>query len=782
MTGARYWPVAIWLGGLLACLFVIVHTVFTTDLSAFLPRAPAPTEKVLVEQLREGVVSRIILMGIEGAPQSALAALSRNFSGRLRQNRNFTAINNGEDVHQKNDQAFLWNNRYLLSDQVTTDHFSEQGLRRALEASLDLLNSDAAPLVKIYLTSDPTGEMLHLFDAAQATAQPQKKDGVWFAPAANRALVVAQIVANPSDVDAQQTDLAVIAKAFTAAQQQTDGAYKGRLVTSGPVVFSVGIRDRIKRDAERFSLLATLLVTAILLAVYRSPRILLFGLMPVVSGAIAGIAAVSLAFGTVHGITLGFGVTLIGEAVDYPIYLFTQTAPGTSPETTLPRIWPTLRLGVLTSICGFGALLFSSFAGLAQLGAFSIAGLVTAICVTRWVIPLLLQQSFRAPRPIAIGQQLRNLIGVARKLRWAVLILSVAALLFLVFHNGALWDDELASLSPLSNAEKTADQQLRNQLGAPDAGYLVVVNRPTQEGALAASETVGAALQRLMAQHVLAGFESPSTYWPSNATQVKRRAAIPERAALEQRLQEAMRGMPFRPDLFAPFLDQASAARTQRLIRHQDLANTSFGEIADTLLARRDASWQAILPLRGVRDPNRLAQEIGAVPVPGIVFLNIKQASDTLYRTYRQQSLLLSFFGVLAIFAFLGVSLKQARRVIRVVLPLAAAVLFTSTLLVVTGQKLSIFHLIGLLLTVAVGSNYSLFFEGQSSGDESYTWVIASLVLANLCTIAGFGVLSFSGIPVLHGIGMTVAIGAILSLIFSAIFSRRPNGAKDARP
>ncbi|MGT2490864.1 hypothetical protein ACU4GD_10890 [Cupriavidus basilensis] len=30
--------------------------------------------------------------------------------------------------------------------------------------------------------------------------------------------------------------------------------------------------------------------------------------------------------GMVHGLTLGFGTTLIGEAVDYSIYLFVQSA------------------------------------------------------------------------------------------------------------------------------------------------------------------------------------------------------------------------------------------------------------------------------------------------------------------------------------------------------------------------------------------------------------------------------------------------------------------------
>ncbi len=48
-------------------------------------------------------------------------------------------------------------------------------------------------------------------------------------------------------------------------------------------------------------------------------------LLPVASGALVGIAAVALGFGAVHGITLGFGITLIGESVDYSIYFFVQS-------------------------------------------------------------------------------------------------------------------------------------------------------------------------------------------------------------------------------------------------------------------------------------------------------------------------------------------------------------------------------------------------------------------------------------------------------------------------
>jgi predicted exporter len=49
--------------------------------------------------------------------------------------------------------------------------------------------------------------------------------------------------------------------------------------------------------------------------------------------------------------------------------------------------------------------------------------------------------------------------------------------------------------------------------------------------------------------------------------------------------------------------------------------------------------------------------------------------------------------------------------------------------------------------------------------------VLASLLLANACTVAGFGVLALSGTPVLHDLGLPVAIGTFLSLLFATIIS-----------
>jgi predicted exporter len=772
--------IALWIVALLICSAVIMRTAFSTDMSAFLPRSPRPAQQILVDQLREGVVSHLILLAIEGAPPDTLAALSRSMADDLRADTAFGVVSNGDPAAFERDRDLLWRNRYLLSDAVTPSHFTPAALQAALEADVQLLGSDMGMFAKGSLAADPTGEMLRLVSAFGAQAHPAMHDGVWVSPNQDRALLMVQTVAAGFDIDAQEHALQRIETAFATARQRGSAADRSiganaRLLETGPPVFAVRTRAHMKADVTRFSLIAAGLVAAILLFAYRSVRVLMLALLPVLSGVIAGIASVSLAFGFVHGITLGFGVTLIGEAVDYAIYLLTQTAPGAVSAATIPRIWPTLRLGMLTSICGFSAMLLSSFTGFAQLGLFTITGLIAALAATRWVLPVLSPRGSATTSSLLFATPMLALIRAAAPLRFVVLGCVIAAGIGLLFHHGGYWDDELASMSPLSTAEQSLDNQLRREIGAPDVRYLLVMQAPDRETALAASERVAARLDPLIARGTIGGFDAPGFWLPSLDTQRARREALPDATTLAASLAQAIDGTPFRPDTFAPFLTDVEAARHQPLLQRGDLKGTSLALRVDSLLVEAGEGWLAMLPLRGVANPQAVAAAVAGFDMSGLVFIDLKAESDLLLGSYLHEALNLSFAGSVAIVILLSISLRSLRRTLAVVLPLAAAVICTAALLLTLSGRLSIFNLFGLLLVAAVGSNYCLFFERRLPGTDELgqTRVLASLVLADLCTVIGFGILSFSSIPVLRGIGLTVAIGACLSLLFGAILSAR---------
>src|SRR5476649_1250585 len=93
---SRWIAIAAWLLGVAICGLVIARTTFTADLSAFLPQSPTKEQQVLLDQLRDGVVSHLILIGIEGGDAPTHAALSKETARRLRSDPGFATINNGD--------------------------------------------------------------------------------------------------------------------------------------------------------------------------------------------------------------------------------------------------------------------------------------------------------------------------------------------------------------------------------------------------------------------------------------------------------------------------------------------------------------------------------------------------------------------------------------------------------------------------------------------------------------------------------------------------------------
>jgi len=794
LPGARL-ALALWLVALLACAAVISRTSFTADLSAFLPRLPSAEQQLLVSQLRDGLVSRLILVGIEGGDADGRAAVSRAMAAQLRRDPRFTAIQNGEPLNQDADRKYVYGHRYLLSPTVTPERFSEHGLARAVNDSFELLASSAGLFTKALLPRDPTGEVAAMLTQLDAGQRPPLHAGAWASRDGKRAVLLAQSAAAGSDTDAQAQAIGAIRDAFASAA--ANGPYQ--LAMTGPGVFSVKSRDTIRHDVERLSTIGVAIIVTLLLVVYRSVPLLVLGLVPVISGALAGIAAVSLGFGgTVHGLTLGFGTTLIGEAVDYSIYLFVQSAQYTrngqrDNRAWLGGFWPTVRLGVLTSVCGFASLLLSGFPGLAQLGLYSIAGLATAALVTRFVLPQLVPATLHLRDVTPLGRRLAWLADRARRLRWLVLLLVVAASAVLATHRGTLWGRELAALSPVPASEQDLDASLRADLGAPDVRFLVVLSGPDQESVLQGAERVAHELDPLVAQNFIGGYESPARYLPSDATQRARQASLPPPAELAQRLRAAVASQPVRADLFAPFLAEAEQARTGPLLRREDLRGTSMALAVDALLTQRDGRWSATLPLRAPATANAahagdgvdsaaVRAAVARADVPDTLFVDLKGESDRLYAGYLREALLLSLAGLLAIVALLAITLRSPRRVAATVLPLAAAAVVVLGGLAALGQPLTLLHLVGLLLLVAVGSNYALFFNGAAAGQPGAAnspHTLVSLLLANLTTVAAFGLLALSSLPLLRAFGLTVGPGAILALWFSAILAR-PAAAPNA--
>ena len=756
MTGSERprLAVAIWIAVLALSAWQLARTRVIADLGAFLPPSATPTQQLLLEQMSSGVASRILLIAIGGAPEERLAAASVSLATGLRASGLFASVQNGGDDGLRADREAFMNYRYVLSPAVAPERFSAPELRKALEAALSELATQPGSAMRAVLPRDPTGELRRIFERLPATA-PAKRDGVWFSADGTRALLVAETVAGGFDAVAQE-------KAIKTIQESVPNLH---VEISGPGAFAAASRAAIEREAWLLSLVSGTLILLLMLHIYRRPRIVALCFVPVASGIAIGTATVSLAFGNVHAITLGFGATLIGEAVDYPSYACLNAAPGETLRRALERIWPTLRLAVLTTVLGGLTMLLSSFAGLAQLGLLTMSGVLAAGIVTREVVPVLAGPLPVTTQPRLVSISVEKLLVNVRRFAPVVWVLAVAAVVGLYLHKEKLWEDDLQAMNPVPEHLKAADRELRRELGAPDVRHLLVLRGENREMALERAEALEGKLDELVRRGAIRGYDLATRYVPSQAAQQRRLAALPESPRLRKNLDEALHGLPFQRGVFEPFLREVEESRRRGPLDDDALRGTVLGLKFQSLVSQSGNDWVVLVPLYGVADSKSLAGEVAV--------LDLKAESEQLLAGYRLEALRLSALGMGAIVLALALGLRRARSVLQVALPVALGLLLTAAVLQLAGQRLTVFHLIAMLLVMGIGLNYSLFFDRPEEDATARRRTLFALLVTCATTVLAFGTLAWSSNPVLHAIGFTVTVGALMAFAASAALARR---------
>ena len=770
-----------WLLGVLVCGVIVARAIIVTDITAFLPGPATREQAMLAEQLRDGVASRVILIGIEAQTTEraeaavaqrteAAAQRSQQIAATLRADPRFAFVANGDAALFAAERDRLFDARYLLSAQVSPQRFTVEGLRQAAAELEALLRSSAAPLVKPTAARDLTGELLSIAAALKPARAPVSAHGVWFDSAGRTALLLATTRAPGFDVDAQAEAVAAIRAAFSVASATGDAASTSQLQLhlTGPGVFAVESRRAIQQDARRLTLIATVAVSLLLLLVLRSPRFLLWAALPTATGALAGLAAVSVAFGSIHGITLGFGLTLIGEAVDYAVYVQVQRQRGDNRY-----LWKGLWLAVLTSSAGFVAMMLSGFAGLMQLGLMSIVGIAVAAVVARFCLPDVLHplDASRSSRFALRFGPLARLSLHAPRWRVALMLIGLASAVLLTSRGDRLWNDRLAAISPLARGSGELDARLRSDTGLGDLRFVLAVEGATLDEAITRTEALHERLRQLQLRGAIAGFDSPAALIPSAQTQQARRAALPDEATLRASLAQALADSALRAEAFEPFI--ADVQRARRLdITPGYYAGTALGQrLAAQLVDRGPAAGvAALITLTGVAEAGGADAVAAAVRnVNGVSLVDLTNV-QALVADYRARAAWAALGGAILIVLILAVQLRNLRATARIAGSVAVSMAITAAALVLIEGGLTLFHLVALLLAAGVGTNYALFIGMPRDGrqDEAAALpVTLSVTLAAATTLIAFATLAMSATPVLHMIGVTVAIGATIALMVS---------------
>jgi predicted exporter len=768
MRGSARITALLWLALLAGAGLVIHHSLrISGDLRLFMPAPHDAVGRLLMQEVSEGPAAKLLLLSIQGAPPEALAVTSQKLSAALRADPAFGFVSDGEQRLDMVPDALL-PYRYLLSTTLDTDHLDTDYLRDQLQQREQDLASPAATLLTPLLPRDPTLELVKVLESWEPAHQAQQLFDVWFNPAGNAALLIVQTQGAGFDPRGQQTAIEKLRQHFSEVR----GTAAMQLTVSGPGAFAVIMQGRSEADARVAAVCDSVGMVLLMLVAYRSIRRVFLGALPLATAGVCGLGAVAALFSSVHGITIAFGFTLTGVALDYPIYLFSNEQPGVRPLEVARTVWPTLATAVAAVCIAYLAFLVSGVLGLAQLAAFNIAGLAAAGLCARYLLPRLLPMGVRDHGTGVLPTALVNFTTRLPAMPWLAPVVAVIGLAVVFGVRTPWWDNDLGHLTPVPEPLLREYGALQQALGSPDVRYLLALQAATPDQLLVQEEALSKRLDGLAAQKVIGGYDLASRYLPSAAVQRRRQAALPDAATLKDSLAKAAAGMAFKPDLFVPFLADVARARTLPPLSVDTVAGTPLALTVGALLQSREGGWTGLVTFTDVQQPQQLAA-LAAGSHGTIQMLDLLQAAEDLVANQRQRILasMAAAFGLLII--VVAVTCRSLRRMVRVVTPMALSTLTTLAILHASGVALNLFHLIALVLAAGLGLDYGLFLERAGREPAAHRRAVHAVAICATAACVVFAVLGSSTLPVLRSIGVTVVLGVASNFVLSQLLIRK---------
>ena len=534
------------------------------QLTVFFPPAETADQAVLFDSLKQSLnqdrsqqplmVSVQMPLSVNVTPNDA-AAISQTLASALRGQSWVAGVRNAPSPVSAWNQAPLREYRYLLTD------FDLETLPSRLD---DLWQAWQMGLVldKATALSDPTQQWFRYLGQSRFQQAVPSVAGVWgeTTPSSDEQpefiqllfLVTFKPAALASHLQAVEPVLRAALVKSGVPEMDRAGV---KIAVSNVAWIAQQARHDIEQDVKWLSVIATLLVLGFLFWTFRRPLWVFLSFVPLATGTLLGTLAVQTVFGSIEAMTLALGVVLIGVAVDYPIHAL--AALRQSPQQAW-RNWPVIRLGALSSLVGLGSLMWLDIPGVQQMGLFAAVGLLTALGMTRFML-WVLSPVTSIPTAVKMDGRDQAVPTVHDGWKWMGLTALVLALLW---WKPIVWQDDLASLSPVPPSLLQQDGDLRQAFRQLEASQFLLVPADSMQTLLQRQEALTASLAQLKTDGVIQGWLGLSDWLPSLQRQAQRLSALPPDDALNSALAQSDTPLQLQPKHFQSFVQGLKASST----------------------------------------------------------------------------------------------------------------------------------------------------------------------------------------------------------------------------
>ena len=708
----------------------------TYDLAFFLPKPKNDAQQLLVERLGQGPSSQLIFVVL---PDTSLAS-AKELADSLRSLPSLRQVL--PEAHEINLDLIpdvLWRNRLLLTNQLV----SEIAWLEVLDArTADLMIANDKSTRQL-MAADPTLSSVNALTEFIASAhEPIFTNG-------KDQYLLLRTNAPAFDIDAQAQALQEL-----KLHLHNTGHSNAHLYGSG--VYGVNLQSSIQRESTIFSTLAGLALALLIFWRFRSLTKLIAVALPLLAGGAAGLCALALLYAKVHGITIAFGFTLLGITIDYPLHLFSNEN-GLLKE----KVWPTLLLGIISTMIAYAAFIFGGTKGLEQLGVFAVVGIAVAALSAAWLGNVLNKHE----NTQSIAASGLAPLGLRCKLNY---IPSVVCLLVTLpmLCIGPIFSNDLSTLTPIPKATLAEEAKLRQRMGVSDMRYLVAVRANELEDVLTATESTTEVLNHAIQNGELISFQSVTQILPSRARQSERRNAI-QQLLKQDSFQRAVANSQFSQNAFKPFEDdmRKEKMREDWLEIDDFKSEPELYELISNMLYPSQEQWVSLIFLHDMDSSDLLAKRLGASTAAQLV--DLKSASMQLVEEYRAKVFKVLAVAFLLIALLLWLRMRDLRLVVWLLMTLTAAVAFAALGSMLIQTSLSLLDLMALALVAGLGLDYSLFYSRIMDKNKNAVSTASAVFICAASSILVFGILSLSSIPLLKGIGITVSLGVLAAYLLA---------------
>ncbi|HHF0537401.1 TPA: MMPL family transporter [Vibrio alginolyticus] len=718
---------------------------------------PKNQQNPVAEQAFESVsasMSDKVIFVITAPDKNALFAAAAEFDKGLRQSNHFRdVVGKISPQEQQAWASYYFKHRFQLLTPEQRERLSqnpEQQVQHVIQSLYNPfsgvtgqeLQNDPFLLFRDYLSQVTQQSSSFRLDNGYLSVE---KDGAQYL------LITAELKDSPYSLTGQ---LAV--PDIQALEQGVAQKYGAEVAHTGVLFYADFGTQSAKSEISTIGVFSLLGIIALFVLVFRSVMPLSLALLSITIGLLVALSVTTWIFGKVHLFSLVFGASLIGVSIDYAFhYLTERLAAGNEwdSEQGLKHIFIAITLGLITSLIGYLGMLVAPFPGLQQLALFSSIGLIAAyITVVAWY-PILARNPSRSISTLPGQSLLAKWLTLWNQPRIKVglpMLCVVASGFFLLQLN---YDDDIRLLQTMPNDLKQQETLITTHSGMQSSQQMLVVTADDDENLMKKLESLTPTLEAWKADSTIESYQSLSRYLSSVERQQQDYQLIRDLYATQSSPLTSGLGLSKKPKMDADFIP---------VTVEQYLQNPVSAPVRFLHLGKIKGKSATVVVLNQLQDS--VVVKAFAKSQSDVVYLNKAEEISTLFGEYRIKIMELLAAASAVIFLVL-IKRYGLQHSCRVLLPSLIACACGLATAVAMGTTLNLFNLLGLVLILGIGIDYTLFFAEKARSVST----LLAITLSAMTTVLSFGLLSLSQTHAIHSFGITVLSGIFVAWLLSPI-------------